>query len=191
VSQKNSSQNIINWELVAVNPNNKNWSWTDLFYFWGVNVQSVIGFSLIASLYTIYSLNFFVVFFGTLLGSILVYFFSNLIGKPSQKYGLPFATILRSSLGYSGARFLGLLRSIVGIFMFGIQTYFISKAISYLIRILFFSIDNALLDKDIFLIFLLGLNIIDWVSLFISISFQIYIFSKGIVFNRKILIKRL
>jgi NCS1 family nucleobase:cation symporter-1 len=85
VSQKNSSQNIINWELVAVNPNNKNWSWTDLFYFWGVNVQSVIGFSLIASLYTIYSLNFFVVFFGTLLGSILVYFFSNLIGKPSQK----------------------------------------------------------------------------------------------------------
>jgi NCS1 family nucleobase:cation symporter-1 len=106
VSQKNSSQNIINWELVAVNPNNKNWNWTDLFYFWGVNVQSVIGFSLIASLYTIYSLNFFVVFFGTLLGSILVYFFSNLIGKPSQKYGLPFATILRSSLGYSGARFL-------------------------------------------------------------------------------------
>jgi NCS1 family nucleobase:cation symporter-1 len=59
VSQKNSSQNLINWELVAVNPNNKNWSWTDLFYFWGVNVQSVIGFSLIASLYTIYSLNFF------------------------------------------------------------------------------------------------------------------------------------
>ena len=58
MSQKNSSQNIINWELVAVNPNNKNWSWTDLFYFWGVNVQSVIGFSLIASLYTIYSLNF-------------------------------------------------------------------------------------------------------------------------------------
>ena len=187
MSQKNSSQNIINWELVAVNPNNKNWSWTDLFYFWGVNVQSVIGFSLIASLYTIYSLNFFVVFFGTLLGSILVYFFSNLIGKPSQKYGLPFATILRSSLGYSGARFLGLLRSIVGIFMFGIQTYFISKAISYLIRILFFSIDNTLLDKDIFLIFLLGLNIIDWVSLFISISFQIYIFSKGMVFNKKII----
>jgi NCS1 family nucleobase:cation symporter-1 len=63
VSQKNSSQNIINWELVAVNPNNKNWSWTDLFYFWGVNVQSVIGFSLIASLYTIYSFKFFCSFF--------------------------------------------------------------------------------------------------------------------------------
>ena len=178
---------LLNWDLVAVNPNNKDWNWRDLFYFWGVNVQSVIGFSLIASLYTVYSLNFFVVLFGTLLGSVLVYFFSNLIGKSSQKYGLPFATILRSSLGYSGARFLGLLRSIVGTFIFGIQTYFISKAISYLIRILLFSIDNALLDEDVFLIFLLGLNIIDWVSLFISISFQIYIFSKGMVFNKKII----
>jgi len=178
---------LLNWDLVAVNPNNKDWNWRDLFYFWGVNVQSVIGFSLIASLYTVYSLNFFVVLFGTLLGSVLVYFFSNLIGKSSQKYGLPFATILRSSLGYSGARFLGLLRSIVGTFIFGIQTYFISKAISYLIRILLFSIDNALLDEDVFLIFLLGLNIIDWVSLFISISFQIYIFSRGMVFNKKII----
>ena len=178
---------LLNWDLVAVNPNNKDWNWRDLFYFWGVNVQSVIGFSLIASLYTVYNLNFFVVLFGTLLGSVLVYFFSNLIGKSSQKYGLPFATILRSSLGYSGARFLGLLRSIVGTFIFGIQAYFISKAISYLIRILLFSIDNALLDEDVFLIFLLGLNIIDWVSLFISISFQIYIFSKGMVFNKKII----
>ena len=186
MSQKNSSQNIINWELVAVNPNNKNWSWTDLFYFWGVNVQSVIGFSLIASLYTIYSLNFFVVFFGTLLGSILVYFFSNLIGKPSQKYGLPFATILRSSLGYSGARFLGLLRSIVGIFMFGIQTYFISKAVGYIIRISLFSFDNTLLDKDIFLLFFLGLNIIDWFAFTLSIILQTVLFSVGINFNRKI-----
>ena len=187
MSKSKSNQNIINWELVAINPNNKVWDWKDLFYFWGVNVQSVIGFSLIASLYIIYSLNFFVVFFGTLLGSLLVYFFSNLIGKPSQKYGLPFSTILRSSLGYNGARFLGLLRSVVGIFMFGIQTFFISKAISYLVRILFYSIDNTLLDKDIFLIFLLGLNIIDWISLIISISFQIYIFSKGMFFNRRII----
>ncbi|SMF74031.1 cytosine permease [Candidatus Pelagibacter sp. HIMB1321] len=187
MSQKKSAENIINWELVAINPNNKVWNWKDLFYFWGVNVQSVIGFSLIASLYTIYSLNFFVVFFGTLLGSLLVYFFSNLIGKPSQKYGLPFATILRTSLGYGGARFFGFMRSIVGIFMFGIQTYFISKAISYLIRILIFSIDNSFLDKDIFLIFLLGLNIIDWFSLIMSIIFQTYLFSKGMVFNKKLI----
>ena len=187
MSQNKISEKITNWELVAINPNNKNWDWKDLFCFWGVNVQSIIGFSLIASLYTVYNLNFFVVFFGTILGSFLIYFFSNLIGKPSLKYGLPFATLLRSSLGYNGARFFGFLRSLVGIFMFGIQTYFLSKAIGYLIRILFFSIDKSILDQDFFLTFLLGLNIIDWLSLLFCLVVQIYIFSKGMLHNRKIM----
>ncbi len=187
MSQNKISENVINWELVSVNPNSKNWNWKDLFCFWGVNVQTIIGFSLIASLYVIYNLNFFAVFFGSILGSILVYFFSNLIGKPSQKYGLPFATLLRISLGFKGAKYFGFLRSLVGIFMFGIQTYFLSKAISYLIRILFFTIDNTILDQDIFLMFLLGLNIIDWSSLILCIAIQIYIFSKGMLANRKII----
>tara|TARA_B100000700_G_scaffold175487_1_gene193825 strand:+ start:290 stop:1747 length:1458 start_codon:yes stop_codon:yes gene_type:complete len=187
VSQNKINDKIMNWELVAVNPSVKNWDWKDLFCFWGVSIQSIIGFSLIAAIYTIYNLNFFVVFLGTILGSFLVYLFSNFIGKPSQKYGLPFATLLRSSLGYNGARFFGFLRSLVGIFMFGIQTYFLSKAISYLIRILFFTIDKSILEQDIFLTFLLGLNIIDWSALLICMVIQIYIFSKGMLYNRKII----
>ena len=178
---------LSNWDLVTVNPNYKTWDWKDLFCFWGVNVQSIIGFSLIASLYTIYSLNTFVVFFGTILGSLLVYFFSNLIGKPSQKFGMPFAVLLRSSLGFRGAKFFALIRSAVGIFMFGIQTYFLSKAIGYLIRILIFTIDNSLLDQEIFLTFLLGLNIIDWISFTLVIIFQALMFSVGIQFNKKLI----
>ena len=187
MNQPKVKYSLSNWDLVSVNPNYKTWNWKDLFCFWGVNVQSIIGFSLIASLYTIYSLNTFVVFFGTILGSILVYFFSNLIGKPSQKFGLPFAVLLRTSLGFKGASFFGLIRSLVGIFMFGIQTYFLSKAIGYLIRILIFSIDNSLLDKEIFLIFLLGLNIIDWISFIIVIIFQALMFSVGMQFNKKLI----
>ena len=187
MSQQKLKNNLINWELVAANPNNKNWNWKDLFCFWGINIQSIIGFSLVTSLYTIYSLNTFIVFFGTILGSFLVYLFSNLIGKPSQKFGLPFAVLLRSSLGFRGAKFFGLFRSIVGIFMFGIQTYFLSKALGYLIRISIFSIDNSLLDQEIFLTFLLGLNIIDWVSFSSVIIFQALIFSVGIQFNKKLI----
>ena len=65
MSQQKSKKTLINWDLVSVNPNNKNWDWKDLFYFWGVNIQSIIGFSLIASLYIIYAMNSMVVFFGT------------------------------------------------------------------------------------------------------------------------------
>tara|TARA_Y100000022_G_scaffold131793_1_gene114348 strand:+ start:107 stop:1564 length:1458 start_codon:yes stop_codon:yes gene_type:complete len=187
VSQQKSKKTLINWDLVTVNPNNKNWDWKDLFFFWGVNIQSVIGFSLIASLYVVYNLNTFVVFFGTLLGVFLVFLLSNLIGKPSQKFGLPFVVMLRSSLGINGAKYFGLTRGLVGIFMFGIQTYFLSKAIGYLTRITIFSFDANILDNEIFLIFLLSLNIIDWASILLAILVQVFLFSAGMNFNKKII----
>ncbi|MDC0401153.1 cytosine permease, partial [Candidatus Pelagibacter sp.] len=179
MSKNKSNNSNINWELVAVNPNDKKWSWVDIFCFWGVNIQSIIAFSLIASLYLVYELNFLIVFIGSLIGSFLVYIFANLIGSSSQKYGIPFPVLLRTSLGVKGAKYFALLRGVVGVLMFGIQTYFISKAFSYLIRILIFSIDRSILDLDIFLIFLLGLNIIDWISITISILLQLFLFSRN------------
>ena len=187
MNQQKVKNSLINWDLVSVNPNNKNWNWKDLFCYWGVNIQSIIGFSLIASLYIVYDINSFVVFFGTILGSLLVYFFSNLIGKPSQKFGLPFVVLLRSSLGVIGAKYFGLVRGLVGIFMFGIQTYFLSKAISFLIRVLLFSYDNTFLDQSIFLYFILGLNIIDWFSIITAIIFQAFLFSVGMNFNKRLI----
>ena len=106
MNQQKSNKTLVNWDLVTVNPSNKNWNWKDLFCFWGVGIQSVIGFSLIASLYVVYDLNTFVVLFGTIFASLLVYFFSNLIGKPSQKFGLPFVVLLRSSMGVRGAQYI-------------------------------------------------------------------------------------
>ena len=187
MNQIKSKTSLINWELVSVNPNDKNWDWKDLFCFWGCNIQSIIGFSLIASLYLVYELNIFVVLLGTLIASFLIYFLANLIGKPSQKYGLPFPVILRSSLGIKGAKYFGLFRGLVGIFMFGIQTYFLSRLFSFLIRILIFSFERTLLDQDIFLIFLLGLNIIDWIAFIFAIFLQTFLFSKSHKFNRSIM----
>ena len=177
----------MNWELVSVNPNNKIWSWKDFFCFWGSNIQTIIGFSLIASLYLVYQLNFFVVLSGCIIGSLLVYFFSNLIGKPSQKHGIPFSVFLRLSMGVYGARYVAMLRGLVGIFMFGVQTYFISKSIGYLFRISLFSIDSAILDKDIFLLFFMGLNIIDWFSLIFALWIQYLLFNNGQRFIKKII----
>ena len=187
MNQPKVKYSLSNWDLVTVNPNYKTWNWKDLFYFWGANVQSIIGFSLISSLYLMYSLNVFVVFFGIILGSFFVYLFSNAIGKPSQKFGLPFAVLLRSSLGLNGAKFFGLIRSLVGTFLFGIQTYFLSKLLVYLIRILIFSIDSSLLQQEFFIIFYFGLNIIDWLSIVIAIIAQTLLFTAGIQYNKKII----
>ena len=187
MNQPKVKYSLSNWDLVTVNPNYKTWNWKDIFCFWGVNVQSVIGFSLISSLYLMYSLNIFVVFFGIIIGSFFVYLFSNIIGKPSQKFGLPFAVLLRSSLGFNGAKFFGLIRSLVGIFLFGIQTYFLSKILVYLIRILIFSIDNSLLQQEIFIFYYFGMNIIDWSAIIITIILQTLFFTVGMQYNKKII----
>ena len=177
MSQINEKFHLTNWEIVSVNPVDKNWNWRDYFCFWANNVQSLISFSLIASLYIIYNLNFFVVLSGTLLASLLIYFFSNLIGLPSQRHGIPFVVFLRTSAGHSGAKYFGLIRGVVGIFFFGVQTYFISKSVGYLIRIFLFNLDQNILDNEIFLTFYMGLNIIDWLSLIFTLVFQFLLFS--------------
>ena len=182
--QQKENFSLRNWEIVSVNPAEKNWTWKDLFCFWGNGVQNIIGFSLITSLYLIYDLNAIVVFIGTLAASLLVYFFSNLIGKPSQKHGLPFPVILRTSMGVNGARYVALLRGLVGIFMFGVQTFFISKSIGYLLRILLFKIDSNILNNEIFFTFFMGLDLIDGVSLLLTLLIQFLIFSNGINTNR-------
>ena len=116
----------------------KTWNWKDIFCFWGINIQSVIAFSLIASLYLVYDLNITVVFLGSLIGSLLVYFLANLIGKPSQKIWSSISCYLKDLIRCVWSKnIFSLIRGLVGIFMFGIQTYFLSKAFSYLIRIFF------------------------------------------------------
>ena len=187
MSQEKANIHLTNWDIVGINPNDKNWSSGDIFCFWANNIQSLIGFSLIASLYLVYDLNILVVFTSCLLAGILVAILANLIGQPSQKYGLPFPVILRSSFGVNGARYIGMLRGIVGLFMFGVQTFFISKSIGYLIRILIFNIDNNFLEKEIFLIFLMGMDLIDWLSFIFALIIQFYLFKQGQNFIKLIL----
>ncbi len=181
------SQNIElkNFELATVNPSNKTWTSADLFCFWANSIQTIAGFALIASLYLIYNLSSYLVLSSSIAASILVYFFISLIGHPSQKHGLPFPVMMRMSMGLNGARYLSLLRSIVGIFMFGIQTYFISKSITYLTRItIYYIFDPQILENEFVLQFFLGLNVIDWFSLIVTFFIQFFLFTNGQRYNQ-------
>ena len=99
MSSEKEKFNLTNWEIVSVNPVDKNWDWKDMFCFWSVGLQSIMSFALIASLYFVYNLNFYEVLFGSLLASLLVIYLSYIIGKPSQKHGIPFPVFLRVSTG--------------------------------------------------------------------------------------------
>tara|TARA_Y100001970_G_C14160097_1_gene818011 strand:- start:150 stop:1607 length:1458 start_codon:yes stop_codon:yes gene_type:complete len=187
VSQEKANINLTNWDIVGVNPNDKNWTSGDIFCFWANNIQSLIGFSLIASLYLVYDLNIIIVLTACIIAGFSVAIFSHLIGQPSQKYGLPFPVILRSAFGINGARYIAMLRGIVGLCMFGVQTFFISKSIGYLIRIFIFNVDDTILEEEIFLIFLMGMDLIDWISFIFALILQFYLFKQGQNFIKYIL----
>ena len=144
----NNHKSLTNWELVSINPNQKNWTWKTLFNLWANNIQSLMGFSLIASLFLVYNLNAWIVFLGTILGGFFTVLMTNLISLPSQKMGIPFVVFLRTSIGIYGARYIGMFRGFVAIFMFGIQTFFIAKSVSFLIRIIIFYFDKNLMNNE-------------------------------------------
>ena len=58
----------------------------------------------------------------------------NLIGRPSQRYGIPFPVVARDRRSASmGANLAAVVRGIVGIVWYGVQTYFASKAVQVLV----------------------------------------------------------
>ena len=187
MNQEKEKFQVRNWELVSINPNNRNWLRSDYFNYWAVSIQSVIGFSLIASFYLLYDLNSIIVLSGCLIATLLIFILTNIIGKTSQSTGLSFPVILRLSMGFNGARYVGMLRGLVGIFMFGVQTFFISKSIGYIIRIFLNQIDNQILSNEYLLMFFFGLNPLDWFSLLITLLLQFYLFTKGPKINKAFL----
>ena len=86
-----------------------------------------------------------------------------------------------------GAKYVALIRGIVGIFMFGVQTFFISKAIGYLLRILIFSVNREFMENEILLTFFMGMNLIDIISFIFTLYIQYILFSKGQHFVRSII----
>ena len=182
--QAKDKYQLRNWELVSINPNKRDWYWVDFFNYWAVSIQSVIGFSLIVSLYLLYDLNSLVVLGGTLFAGFIVFLLTNFIGNISQSSGLSFPVILRMSMGFNGARYVGMIRGLIGIFMFGVQTFFISKSLGYIFRIIIFKIDSQLINHEFFLLFFFGLNAIDWSALFITLIIQFILFTQSQNFNK-------
>jgi NCS1 family nucleobase:cation symporter-1 len=100
------------------------------------------------------------------------------MGKPSVKYGIPFAVFARASMGVRGANLPAMARAIVAIFWFGAQTYFASKAIALLLA--------ASLRVEGGGTFL-GMTGIEWLSFMLVWGFQVWLFWNGMDRIRKFL----
>jgi NCS1 family nucleobase:cation symporter-1 len=123
---------LYNHDLAPTAPEGRTWGVFSLFAMWMSDVHSVGGYTFAASLFFL-GLTGWQVLISMLIGITAVYFLVNLIGRPSLRYGIPFPVVARISFGVMGANLAAMVRGVVGIVWYGVQTYFASKAVQVLI----------------------------------------------------------
>ncbi len=149
----------------------RKWGWFEIFNVWSNDIQSLFGYTLAATLFISYGLSGVTVFAGIILAGFIVMVLVNLTGRPSVKYGIPYPVMARASMGVRGAKFPALVRGIVAIFWYGVQTYFASTAVALLINSLFHISDGATF---------LGMTAVGWISYAFVCVFQVVLFLRGI-----------
>lgn len=156
------------------------WGWYSIFAFWMSDVHSVGGYVFAASLFAL-GLNGIQVFISLLAGISIVLVFANLMGKPGQKAGVPFPVVARMSFGVFGANIPAVIRGIIAVVWYGIQTYLASS--SFIILLLYFFPSMEYLANDSFL----GLSYLGWVGFSSMWVIQAIVFMFGMDMIRKVI----
>ncbi|WP_040240531.1 cytosine permease [Chromohalobacter japonicus] len=159
-----------NADLAPLPHAERRWGAFEIFNVWANDIQSLFGYTLAASLFLSYGLNGWAVMAAIILAGLVVMVLVNLTGRPSVKYGIPFPVVVRASLGVHGANLPAMLRAVIGIFWYGVQTYFASTAVTLLLTAL------GVPEGGQFL----GLSSVAWLAFVVVWVFQLAMFWAGI-----------
>ena len=169
---------LYNHDLAPTAPEGRRWGVFSLFAMWMSDVHSVGGYTFAASLFFL-GLTGWQVLISMIVGIMAVYALMNLIGQPSQKYGIPYPVVARISFGVMGANLAAVTRGVVGIVWYGVQTYFASKAVQVLMVTLLPGAADFAHNS------ILGLSSLAWFSFLFMWFFQLIIFLSGMETIRK------
>lgn len=167
---RNTNSSLYNEDLAPTLSEGRTWGWFEIFNVWSNDVQSLFGYTLAASLFLSYGLSGWSVMAAIMLAGLIVMFMVNLTGKPGVKYGIPFPVVIRASMGIKGSNLPALLRAFIGIFWYGVQTYFASTAVAILLTLLIGDSSGTFL----------GLSSTAWIAFVIVWVFQLMLFWSGI-----------
>ena len=110
----------------------QHWGSYNIFAFWMSDVHSVGGYVTAGSLFAL-GLSSWQVLVSLVVGITIVYFFCNLVAKPSQTTGVPYPVINRSAFGVLGANVPAVIRGLIAVAWYGIQTYLASAALDVVV----------------------------------------------------------
>ncbi|MCP2246102.1 NCS1 family nucleobase:cation symporter-1 [Lentzea aerocolonigenes] len=151
------------------------WGSYNIFAFWMSDVHSVGGYVTAGSLFML-GLSSWQVLLALLVGIGIVNVFCNLVAKPSQVTGVPYPVICRASFGVLGANVPAIIRGLIAVAWYGIQTYLASAALNVVLLKLF----PALMPyADVQQYGFLGLPLLGWASFTLLWFVQAAVFWTG------------
>lgn len=150
----------------------QNWSWYNIFSFWMSDVHSMGGYVVAASFFTL-GLASWQVLLCLLVGICIVQLCANLVAKPSQMAGVPYAVISRQAFGVFGANIPAVIRGLIAFAWYGIQTYLAANALMLVALKFWPSLSSLTADS------FLGLSHLGWICFAIMWVLQAMVFWHG------------
>ena len=151
------------------------WTSYNIFAFWMSDVHSVGGYVTAGSLFSL-GLVSWQVLVSLLIGILIVQVFCNLVAKPSQVTGTPYPVICRAVFGVRGANIPAIIRGLIAVAWYGIQTYLASVA--FMVLALRFAPGLAPY-ADVKASGFVGLSTLGWASFMVLWVIQAIVFWRG------------
>ncbi|WP_406542381.1 cytosine permease [Clostridium ljungdahlii] len=172
----NPNERLYNEDLAPAKE--RKWETYSIFAMWMSDVHSVGGYTFAAGLFFM-GLTAWQVLLAEIIGISIVMFFSNLTSRLGTRLGVPYPVISRISFGVWGGNIPALIRGLVAVFWYGIQTYLASVSVVGIILIF------APGAKSLMLRSFLGLNSLYWIGFLIMWAVQLLIMIYGMEIVRK------
>jgi NCS1 family nucleobase:cation symporter-1 len=165
-----ASPRLVNEDLAPAAE--RNWGVYSLFCMWMSDVHSIGGYTFAAGLFFL-GLSGWTVLAALVVAVAIVYGLMNLSGYAGQALGVPYPVLARVSFGTFGANLPALIRAIVAIFWYGIQTWLASTAV--IVLALKAAPGLASLTRND----ILGLSTLGWIAFLLMWSLQLLLLRHG------------
>lgn len=148
------------------------WKTVNLFNWWMSAWHSLGGYTMAIGL-LVFGISGWQVIIAFAIGVVILFFVNNLTGTAGQRERVPFPVFARGAFGVFGANIPAILRAIVAIAWYGIQTWLASAAIMLLV-IKIFPASAPLSDGSF-----LGLSPLGWICFLILSAVQLAVLLLG------------
>ena len=126
------SPRLYSADLAPTRAAKRTWGRYSLFALWTNDVHNMANYSFAIGLFAL-GMSGAQILAAFALGALVIYGLMNLSGYMGQKTGLPYPVMCRISFGIHGAQIPALIRAVIAIAWFGIQTYLASVVLRVLL----------------------------------------------------------